>query len=93
MQEIARLATTIRDFHQRPENTAYSRSKARPDWNSLTSSLDVIGDTEMAFDAYLKHLDDPATEGELYISKMVEPRARAFIERPLTSAPAKATGA
>jgi hypothetical protein len=41
--------------------------QVRPDWNRLTSSLDVIGDTELAFDAYLEHLHDPATPGELYI--------------------------
>lgn len=32
----------------------------------LCSSLDVIADTELAFDAYLENLHSPATTGEFY---------------------------
>jgi hypothetical protein len=58
--------TTIRDFIN-ARRTQHILAQARPNWNSLTSSLDVIVDTEMAFDAYLERLQDPATHGELYV--------------------------
>jgi hypothetical protein len=66
MQDISVLVSIIRDFINR-RRTLHILTQVRPDWNRLTSSLDVIGDTEMAFDAYLERLHDPATCGELYI--------------------------
>lgn len=36
-------------------------------WNQLCSSMDVIGDTELAINAYLESIDKPANTGELYI--------------------------
>ena len=66
MQDISRLTSIIRDFIN-SRRKQHILIQVRHDWNRLTSSLDVIGDTEMAFDAYIEHLNDPATYGELYI--------------------------
>jgi hypothetical protein len=64
MQDISRLVSIIRDFIN-SRRKLHILIQVRPDWNRLTSSLDVIGDTEMAFEAYLERLHDPATHGEL----------------------------
>jgi hypothetical protein len=66
MPDISRLVSIIRDFIN-SRRRLHTLIQVRPDWNRLTSSLDVIGDTEMAFDAYLEHLHDPAESGDLYI--------------------------
>ena len=45
------LASTIRDYINRPRNSHLLR-KRRDQWNLLTSSLDVIEDAELAIEAY-----------------------------------------
>src|SRR5918999_92257 len=66
MPDISQLVSTIHDFIK-SQRKFHILVQVRPDWNRLTSSLDVLGDTELAFDAYLEHLHEPATTGELYI--------------------------
>jgi hypothetical protein len=64
MPDISRLASLIRDSIT-SRRRVQALIQVRPDWNRLTSALEVIGDTEMAFDAYLEHLHDPAESGDL----------------------------
>lgn len=55
---VAELEQEIRDRINHPRKQHFLlRSSA--DWNKLCSALDVIGDTELALDAYLEH---PAVE-------------------------------
>lgn len=56
--EIRDLETRIRDFvtETRRRHQLVAR---RADWNMLTSSLDVIGDTELAIEAYLSSPEAP----------------------------------
>jgi hypothetical protein len=65
MEEIQQLQSIIRDFINSPRKQ-FALGQARAGWNMLCSSLDVIGDTELAFDAYMENLKSPATTGELY---------------------------
>lgn len=58
ISSIAKLESRIRDrINARRKQHELLGRKA--DWNRLCSALDVIGDTELALDAYLKH---PAVE-------------------------------
>lgn len=56
---IAELETKIRDRinRRRKQHELLGRSA---DWNMLCSALDIVGDTELALDSYLKqpHIDD-----------------------------------
>lgn len=64
-KSIADLETEIRDFinHPRTQDTLLADFGS---WNTLCSALDVIGDTELALDAYRnwKRLDE---DGERYL--------------------------
>jgi hypothetical protein len=63
--EIRDLETSIRDFvteaRRREELVA-----RRADWNMLVSSLDAIGDTELAIEAYTTH-PEPSDDGQKYL--------------------------
>lgn len=65
-REIIRdLETEIRDFITNPRRQdALVQDHAK--WNRLTSSLDVIGDTELAFEAF-SATPDPAEDGARYL--------------------------
>jgi hypothetical protein len=62
---IRELEITIRDFvteaRRRQELVA-----RRADWNMLVSSLDAIGDTELAIEAYIAH-PEPSDDGQKYL--------------------------
>jgi hypothetical protein len=66
MQRISELESQIRDFINRPRKQQ-SLFRDLADWNKLCSSLDVIGDTELALEAYLENIRAPAADGELYL--------------------------
>lgn len=55
---VAELEQEIRDRINHPRKQ-HSLLRSSADWNRLCSALDVIGDTELALDAYLEH---PALE-------------------------------
>jgi hypothetical protein len=65
MEEIQELQSIIRDFINSPRKQ-FALAQGPAGWNMLCSSLDVIGDTELAFNAYMESLKSPATAGELY---------------------------
>jgi len=65
MQAIRDLESGIRDFI----NDSRSRHVLLQDtaaWSQLCSSLDIIGDTGLAIEAYCRH-EDPADLGERYL--------------------------
>lgn len=57
---VAELESKVRDRinRGRKQHELLGRSA---DWNKLCSALDIVGDTELALDSYLKqpHIDDP----------------------------------
>jgi hypothetical protein len=62
MTPIHDLESQIRDFINEPRRqTSLIREKAV--WGMLCSSLDVIGDTELAMEAYLKGGDNESKDG------------------------------
>ncbi len=63
--EIRDIETTIRDFvtEARRQQKLIAR---RADWNMLVSSLDAIGDTELAIEAYIAH-PEPTDHGLTYL--------------------------
>lgn len=67
MQSIPELESRIRDFINSPRKQ-HSLLQDHADWNKLCSALDVVGDTELAIDAYLEKVKEPATHGELYLA-------------------------
>ena len=66
MENIDNLLSKIRDFINSPRKQNLLLQNLT-DWNMLCSSLDVIEDLELAIDGYLANLEDPATDGELYL--------------------------
>jgi hypothetical protein len=67
MKSIANLESTIRDLINHPRKR-YSLSKDPAQWYKLCSSMDVIGDTELAINAFLTNIKKTNdTDGELYI--------------------------
>ena len=65
MRTISEIEGEIRDLINRPrKQNVLLNDKA--DWSKLCSSLDVIGDTEQAFDSYLT-LHEPNSFGENYL--------------------------
>jgi hypothetical protein len=65
MKTISELESEIRDYINNPRKQ-HTLLKDRAAWNKLCSSLDVIGDTELALDAYAK-MPEPESDGEKYI--------------------------
>lgn len=66
MKSIANLESEIRDLINLPRKR-YFLLKDSAQWYKLCSSMDAIGDTEVAIDSYLANLNKPADTGELYI--------------------------
>lgn len=66
MKSISELEQEIRDFINSPRKRS-DLIKDSADWSKLCSSLDVIGDTELALDSYLQ-IDEPASFGEKYLN-------------------------
>ena len=66
MKSIANLESEIRDLINHPRKR-YFLLRDSAQWYKLCSSMDVIGDTEVAIDSYLASLNKPADTGELYI--------------------------
>lgn len=66
MKSIANLESEIRDLINHPRKR-YFLLKDAAQWYKLCSSMDAIGDTELAIDSYLASLDKPSDTGELYI--------------------------
>ncbi|MCW5959802.1 MAG: hypothetical protein KIS76_06530 [Pyrinomonadaceae bacterium] len=66
MKSISELEHEIRDFINSPRKRS-DLIKDSAEWFKLCSSLDVIGDTEQAFDSYLK-IDEPESDGEKYLN-------------------------
>lgn len=66
MSDLSELESTIRDFINRPRKQ-YILLQDSADWNKLCSSLDVIGDTELALNEYMAQIENPANHGELYL--------------------------
>lgn len=64
--KINDLMTEVRGLvnDSRKQNTLLENKN---DWFQLCSSMDVIGDTTLAVDAYLKNITESKTDGELYI--------------------------
>lgn len=62
---ISELETAIRDFisHPRKQNELFAD---RSSWNALCSALDVIGDTQLAMEAYAKW-ESRCENGEKYL--------------------------
>src|SRR4051794_28180115 len=74
MKTIHELESEIRDFVNSPRKQA-ALFRCRATWGMLCSSLDVIGDTELALSAYLasteakpKDQDYLITTGNLYLT-------------------------
>lgn len=65
MKTISELEQEIRDFITSPRKRAVVEQDLA-DWGKLVSSLDVIGDTEQAFDSYLD-MEEPENSGEKYL--------------------------
>lgn len=64
-RSVGDLAQVIRDFINSPrKQNALIRDSAY--WNMLCSSLDTIGDTELALDAY-EQISEPTDPGALYL--------------------------
>lgn len=66
MKSISNLEGEIRDLINHPRKR-YFLLKDPAQWYKLCSSMDAIGDTEIAIDSYLESLNKPAQTGELYI--------------------------
>lgn len=66
MSGLSELESTIRDFINRPRKQ-HILLQDHADWYRLCSSLDVIGDTELALDEYMAQIENPANPGELYL--------------------------
>jgi hypothetical protein len=62
---ISTLEQELREFINHPRNQAGLLSDAAS-WNIICSALDVVGDTELALDAYL-NLQPLSTDGEKYL--------------------------
>jgi hypothetical protein len=60
------LVQQIRDLINAPRKRALLL-KDRAVWGKLCSSLDVVGDTELALEAYLARKTSPQDTGELYL--------------------------
>lgn len=65
-QTIPNLEQKIRDFINEPR-AKHNLLHDRAEWNKLCSSLDVIGDTEIALDAYL-NTPKSKNDGENYLA-------------------------
>lgn len=63
--EICDLETRIRDFVTEARRRQALMAR-RADWNMLASSLDAIGDTELAIEAYVAH-PEPYDYGQNYL--------------------------
>jgi hypothetical protein len=66
MNAISELEAQIRDFINNPRKQ-HILLQDRAGWNKLCSSLDVIGDTELAIDSYMDDINDPVTDGQKYL--------------------------
>jgi hypothetical protein len=66
MSTISELEGQIRDFINNPRKQ-HILLQDRAEWNKLCSSLDVIGDTELAIAAYIEDIHAPATDGQKYL--------------------------
>jgi len=66
MNSIPELEEQIRNFINSPRKQ-YTLLQDRADWNKLCSSLDVVGDTELAIDAYMGSINESATDGQKYL--------------------------
>ena len=65
MRTVSELEQEIRDLINSPRKQN-NLLKDKADWSKLCSSLDVIGDTELAFDSYLT-IQEPNSSGEKYL--------------------------
>jgi hypothetical protein len=65
MSSISQLEDCIRELINRPQRQ-YALLKAPASWNMLCSCLDVIGDTELAFAAFVNKAD-LLRDGEKYL--------------------------
>ncbi len=65
MSSIADLIGRIREHINKPRKQ-YLLIESGTKWNMLCSSMDVIEDTELAFDAYIEK-DYPAQDGDKYL--------------------------
>ena len=65
MPTVSELEHEIRDFINSPRKQQLLLDRPAA-WNKVASSLDVIGDTELAFDSYLDHYD-PKDDGDKYL--------------------------
>ena len=65
MSRISELENQIRNLINEPRRRAAIRQKDQ-DWKKLCRSLDALGDTEMAFEAY-KQICDSSPPGSSYI--------------------------
>ncbi|MGC2236664.1 MAG: hypothetical protein WA584_10915 [Pyrinomonadaceae bacterium] len=65
MRTVSELEQEIRDLINSPRKRT-NLLKDKADWSKLCSSLDVIGDTEQAFDSYI-NIQEPNSFGEKYL--------------------------
>ncbi|RMG19551.1 MAG: hypothetical protein D6732_29710 [Methanobacteriota archaeon] len=66
METVTVLEQEIRDLINQPRKKRFLLMDS-VQWNQLCSSMDVIGDTELAINAYMESIDKPASTGELYV--------------------------
>lgn len=66
MISMPELEEQIRDFINSPRKQ-HILLQDHADWNKLCSSLDVVGDTELAIDAYMENINEPASDGQKYL--------------------------
>ena len=66
MEKTKDLEEVIRYFINLPRKKT-KLLKERIVWNKICSSLDVIGDTNLAIDSYLDNLNIISSDGEIYI--------------------------
>lgn len=66
MQDISQLVDEVRDLINRPRKQ-YALLQDRAMWAMLCSSMDIIEDTELCFDAFLTQDIDRADDGVKYV--------------------------
>ena len=66
MVKILEQIEKVRDFINSPRKRQLLFEQTA-DWNKLCSSLDVVGDTELAIESYLKDIK-PRSVGETYLA-------------------------
>lgn len=66
MPSAQELESRLRDLVNAPRGLQ-ALTRNRQQWNRVCSAMDVIGDTELAIDAYVEHPPEKASPGAVYL--------------------------